>query len=186
MKTIKILKSILFIAVLSFLASCGSDDDAIANKVNQITADNQTFKITNATMFNEGTFNGITEFDLYFTDSGITINDDKDITGKGDFLYLRLFSSQENELTAGKYLYNNQDNFSFLLNRATHFFEFESSKGDGLKREGIDIDSGSISVALENNIYTITLKLIDENGKAVTGYYKGTLKIVSPKTLSIL
>lgn len=185
MKTIKIIKSIVFIAVLSFLASCGSDDDTIANKVNQITVNTQAFKITNATMFNEGTFNGVTEFDLYFTDSGITINDDKDITGKGDLLYLRLFSSQEKELTAGKYLYNDQDDSSFLLNRATHFFEFESSKGDG-ERGGIDIDSGSVSVAIENDIYTITLNLIDEDGKAVKGYYKGTLKIVNPKTLSIL
>lgn len=177
MKTIKILKSIALLTILTFLASCKNDDDAANNRINQVTINTQNFTITEAVMFNDGTFNGVTEFELYFTGSGLAIDNNENFTGSGDLLSLRLFSGEASGLEAGEYVYNDHNSNSFLLNRGFHFFGYDASQGDNRSGD-VDIESGNVSVLVENNEYIITINLVDENNDKVTGSYKGIINSV--------
>ena len=181
MKVNKFLKIFLITISIGVLSACESDDavdeGANAVRVNEVKVNTNRFEITNAILLDDGTFNGITEFELYLTSTGVTVDTNSDINGSGDFLTLRLFSSEQTNLAEGTYVYNNQDNTSLLLNRGSHFFGFDASLGDG--QEGSqDIEAGNIIVVLENNQYTITINLTDEEGESLTGYYNGTINIL--------
>jgi hypothetical protein len=39
-----------------------------------------------------------------------------------------------------------------------------------------DIEGGTVTVSKSGDVYEITINCTDEDGKTVTGYYKGTLK----------
>lgn len=173
MKTSKILKLVVALS-LSFFNSCSSDNSP-AEKLNEIKVNEKQFEIVNATISESNTFDGVTEFDLYLASSGLTVNSSNYLTGKGDYLYLRLFSSSETELSAGNYVYNDQDSNSFLINSSVHFFNYDSELGDGQSGD-VDIELGSVSVAVENGKYIITVNLTDENDARVTGYYSGTIE----------
>lgn len=172
MKTNQILKSVLIVIATCFFNSC-SNDDTINNKVNEVKVNSKSFEISNATIIIDGTYNGITELELYLTSSGITISENVNFTGSGDYLYLRLYSD-EAELIEGNYLFNNQDNAGFLLSSGYYIFNYDISQGDGQSGD-LDIESGNVSVSIKNEEYIINISLEDEAGDRVTGYYKGAL-----------
>lgn len=179
MKTIKNFNSILLIPITFVLLciSC-SNDDSDNNKTNEIKVNSKSFVIAEAIMFNDGTYDGITEFELYYTSSGVNIDTDENVSGTGHLLSLRLFSNEQDKLPTGNYLYNDQDSAGYLINRGFHFFDYVTTKGDG-EDGSIDIESGSLSVSLENDVYSISLNLKDEDGNSVTGYYKGKITLVN-------
>ena len=176
MKTNNFFNLLLITFGIVLLTSCESDDSE-TERINEVTVNSNSFVISNAVITDEDTFNGITEFDIYFTSEGVTIDEGTNINGSGDFLYLRLFSSIQTELEAGTYVYNDQDDDSLLINRGSHFFGFDASQGDG-QLGHLDIESGSITVVVDNNQYTITFNLIDEAGDNLTGYYNGAITLL--------
>lgn len=168
--------TLLFVTVI--IVSCSGDDDGPQMPTNKISVDNtNTFEIGQAKLFSDGTFNGITEFQFYITSTGLSVNNNEEFAGNGDLLSLRLFSGSTSGLEEGNYVFNQQDTDPFILNRGFHFFNYVASLGDNQIGD-IDIESGSITVTLENDIYTITLNLVDEDGNAVTGYYSGMIEVV--------
>ncbi|WP_299889079.1 hypothetical protein [uncultured Lacinutrix sp.] len=171
----KKLKVLIFVALL--FVSCSNDDDTIQTQIkkNEVTVALNRFEVGQAKLFNDGTFNGVTEFEFYLTETGLNIDNNQNFSGNGSFLSLRLFSGNTSSLETGNYLYNDQDSNAFILNRGYHFLEYNASLGDNQSGD-IDIESGSISVTLENEVYTITINLIDEDGNMVNGYYKGAVE----------
>ena len=176
MKTIKILKLLVITISFCVLNSCDSDD-SVTVKRNEVKVNANSFEVTNATLFDDGTYNGITEFELLLTGSGITIASNRDINGHGGFLTLTLFSNEQTGLAEGDYSYDNQNSLGFILNRGGHILDYDASLGDG-QTGSIDIESGDISVTVENSQYTITIDLTDELGNNVTGYYNGDITIL--------
>ena len=172
-------KLIILTVFIGLFNACQSDD-ADPVKTNQIKVTTNSFNVTNAVLIDDGsTFNGVTELELFLTTSGITVlNVNGELEGKGDFLSLTLFSSEQSALKAGSYSYNDQDGSAFLLNRGFHFFNFDAALGDGQTGDK-DIESGNVIVEVANNQYTITINLVDESGNTVTGYYKGALQLLN-------
>lgn len=171
----KFLKITFLIITITLFTACSSNNEN--TKRNQVTAGSQNFEIAQSIMFNDGTFDGITEYELYLTGSGLSINNGKNFSGTGEFIYLRLFSGDASVLQAGNYILNSQDNTTFLFNRGLYHLEYDAAKGDNQSRP-LDIKSGSVSIEVENGIYTITINLTEENSNVVTGYYSGTINIV--------
>lgn len=173
MKTNKLLRLLLVSISLCILNSCSSDDST-DERQNEIKVNSKSFVISNATLIEESTYNNVTEFQLYLVSSGVTVNADNSINGSGDILALTLFSSQQSALEEGVYLYNDQDNTGLLLNRGSHFFGYDATLGDS-QSGNLDIESGSITVEVENSLFIITVNLTDELGDIVSGYYKGII-----------
>ncbi len=176
MKTNQIQKAIVILSLIC-LYSCSSTDDATNNsKVNKITVATNSFNIAKASVITNSTYtnNGVTELEIVFTSSNLTVGNSGNFSGNGDFLAITLFSNQETEITEGNYLHNDQDSKAFVLNRGYHFFNYKAALGDN-QNGGASIDSGSVSVKVLDSVYTITFNLKDENNNAVTGYYNGKI-----------
>lgn len=175
----KHLKFLILIAVATLFVNCSRDDDGTQTSTpnNKVVIGANQFDIGEAKLFNDGTFNGITEFEFYITSSGLSVDNNEEFMGSGDLLSLRLFSGSASGLEEGDYVFNQQDSNAFILNRGFHFLDYVGSLGDN-QSGTIDIESGSVNVALENDVYTITLNLVDENVNIVTGYYKGAIQVV--------
>ncbi len=176
MKTNRVQKLILILSLIG-IYSCSSNDDTTNNsRVSKITVANNSFNIAKASIITNSTYtnNGITEFEIVFTSSGLTVDDSGNLSGNGHFFTLTLFSNQEKEITTGDYLYNDQDSKAFVLNRGYHFFNYKSALGDN-QNGGLSIESGSVSVKVLNSMYTITFNLKDENDNPVKGYFNGEI-----------
>lgn len=172
MKQIKTLKLVLFVLSICLFTSC-SDDDSLDEKTNHIKVNSKSFVITNATVIDEDSFHGVTEYEIIFASAGITI-EKGGVNGKGDVVTLALTSNKINELTAGEYIFSKNNNTGLSLDGGVHFFNYDSTLGDNQSGD-VDFESGSVSVAVENNKYTITFNLVDEAGDTVTGYYNGVI-----------
>ncbi|WP_417800287.1 hypothetical protein [Tenacibaculum sp.] len=178
MKSNKVFNLLVATLCVFFLTAC-SDDDTIAQKANEIKIGSKKFELKNMVLFNNGTHNNLTNFELYLSSPGLIIDENKDPKGNGNILVLDLYANEDTKLTGGKYVFNDYSNTSFSIIGGFHFLNFDASLGENQTGNAIDIVSGNISVDANNNEYTITITLVDENGTNVIGYYKGNIPILN-------
>lgn len=172
----KTMKQISIIALLLItLIGCSSNDDDSPLK-NQIKTNITSFDITESVLVNTGTNNDVTDFKLYFTSDGLTTNVNGDFNGKGDYLFLSVRSSENNKLADGTYELNAKNTNAFSIGIGSYAINYVANVVFG-ERPFTRIVSGTMSVSVQNDVYTITLDLQDENGNAVSGNYNGAITV---------
>jgi len=119
--------------------------------------------------------------ELYLVSEGITFYDKNgvidSVSGKGNYLVLRIFNTDSIGIASGGYVYNPSfDNYSV----GTFGFDsglilnFDAMPPD--VSEEVLINGGEITVVRNNNEYEISFDLDTEANKAIKGFYKGKLK----------
>jgi len=98
--------------------------------------------------------------------------------GSGQLIYFELYTSLSTELDARVYNYNSSSQASGAFDKAYYYEDYSyilnSGNTNGTK---VYITSGSITVAKNGSEYEIDINCIDENGKAITGYFKGEIPV---------
>lgn len=173
MKTAKTLLLMAAFVLPVLFAACSKDDD---DKKNHFKYDGNTYEMTSGVMLNWGQWWGEGyNFDLYLFSEGINYNGIWDITGTGHGIFFELYSPNENELAAGTYNYDPEDEGDpFTFSWADFVIDYDIENETGTE---IDIVGGTVKVEKSGSTYTITIDATAQGGKPVTGYYKGTFTI---------
>jgi len=176
MRNSKIFNYILYLAIAMVMFSCSNDDDA-SNVSSIIQIGDNSFEVVNVIAFNRGTFNGNTSFRLYFTDSGLSIDGNENISGNGNFLSVIMLSDISNGIQTGNYTYDiTQSATPFSMAVGYYFLNY--SDGLNSNNNSVDIVSGTISVSRKNDSYTFNINLVNTQNSAVTGTFTGIIPIV--------
>ncbi len=181
MKKINLLYSVFFLALVSF--SCSSDDDAnVAEENNNfLKVGNAEYELKAGAIENFGTFNNITNFDITLVDTNIVIVNGQPVPENNivNFINFELFTDSSQDLIEGEYPLVD---FSEITGQT---FEYAAIL------ENIDITSeteideppflveGSLQVISNGPEYEIEFSGVDNLGREISGYYKGSLITVN-------
>jgi hypothetical protein len=104
--------------------------------------------------------------------SGLSIDS---LSGAGTGIYLELFSEDSLLLLTGDYNYSNEyAPQPFKLNYGDFVIDYTMEDETG---EIYEITEGTVTIKLSYDIYEVTINCKDENGKEVTGFYSGMLRL---------
>ncbi len=173
MKTAKTLLLMAAFVLPLFFAACSKDKDD--DKKNHFKYDGNTYEMASGVILNWGeSWDGDSyNFDLYLFSEGIKYNGIWDITGTGHGIFFEFFSPNENQLAAGTYHYDEDDEGKpFTFSWADFVIDFDIENETGTE---IDIIGGSVKIEKSGSTYTITIDAVAQGGKPVTGYYKGSV-----------
>jgi len=116
--------------------------------------------------------------DLVLLSSGFTLHEVggeiDSLSGIGHGIVIELFSSSSTELVAGDYIWNSEGNGQIgTFEYADAVFNWNSQTDDGSDAVA---NGGRVNVSNNGDEYEIGLDLTMEDGKTLTGFYKGALK----------
>lgn len=100
----------------------------------------------------------------------------ENMTHTFDYILLDLNSDNSGNVSAGEYKFLNSDDKaiqSFTFNSASVLINYDANTYSGDVYFAID---GTVEVKKKKDTYTLSYDLLLENGKVVTGNYKGSLK----------
>jgi hypothetical protein len=173
MKIKKIPTVLLLILILC--AGCKKDTREASND-NYIKYDGEKYPIDKGVLENFGLYDDSYNLDLsLYSNSVIPIEDEGELigaNGTGNAIYFEMFSSSSTQLTNGSYYFSYSEEAGTYDYGIVHVnYNFNTHVGEIAQY----IESGTVTVAKIGDIYEITINCTDEDGKSVTGYYKGTL-----------
>lgn len=167
----------LFFTLLALIAfttvfSCKKDK----NEPNsyEFSYDGNKYKLTSGFLTEYGTNgNGSYDWDVYLTSDGIAKEGFRDLTGKGDFIFLDLNSSSSTGLTTGTYTWSTFRDASTIT---TGFIglDYDVDNPNGVPL--IPATDGTVTIDINGTETTITFSLIMDSGKTVSGEWKGMLQ----------
>jgi len=172
MKKIGFLTFTLLGAIAIFsLQSCNNDDEDPAN---YFTHGENTYSLKSGLIDidNSPTAEGVYEHDIILFSPEIQIILDSGIIGNGDGLVICFECSSAEKIEAGTYNFNEKDESPFLINCGAVLLNLNFMDEDA---DEFGFDSGSVTVKENNGDYEFTWNFEDEDGKKVTGNYKGRL-----------
>lgn len=162
-----------------FFVSCSDDDDDNGNghaDGNHFTYDGNTYELSQGLLVYYGQWDGEGfNFDVDLYSEGIVFPDDEEewASGSGYNIYFELFSPDADDLKPGTYEFDEegtQDPFTFNWADFSIDLNFDDQSGTF-----IDIIGGTVEVAKSGSNYILTIEVIAEDNKPVTGYYNGPL-----------
>jgi hypothetical protein len=117
------------------------------------------------------------DFKITFPDSGsgISLNQNKDLTGKGNIIIIHLNSTSTSEIVPGIYTSSiNENDNSFNAGVITNKdFSLEISGTASVA------NSGTVEVSKSGGIYTIVVNIIKDGNPLITGTYTGKLTMAN-------
>ncbi len=171
------LLGVMFVAVILF-AGCKKDKDTNQNFINY---DGTKYALAKGILENLGQWSVGGDNNLYLTllSGELTVIESQGgvdgISGTGHGIQLWMYSTSSTSLVNDIYVYDaDASEMSGTFEWANVRINFNFTAGSGEIDELIA--SGNVTVSKSGDVYEITLDLMDEAGKTVTGYYKGTLK----------
>lgn len=169
--------SLGFFAICLFIIGCKKDnnDNSTSNSFN---FDNTEYKLSNGFIENYGK-DGTEGYNLDLTliSSELTIHESNgevdSLTGTGDVIYFEIYTSDPGKLSVKDYTYNKSSYAD-----GTFDYGFVGMKFNPIKEIGTihEITGGKVSVKNNGSEYEISFDCTSDNGKKITGYYKGNLK----------
>lgn len=183
----KIMKKFKWLLLLAafvtplFFVSCSSDDDDDDNgnghvEGNHFTYDGNTYDLSQGLLIYYGQWYGDGfNFDVDLYSDGIEFPEDEEewASGSGYNIYFEFFSPEESDLIPGTYVFDEEetgDPYTF------HFADFSIDINfDDYSGTFIEIIGGTVEVAKSGSNYILTIEVIAEDNKPVTGYYNGPL-----------
>jgi hypothetical protein len=184
-KIFKLFLGAIIVVVIIASVSCNPDKEEgeePGDITNHMTYNGKDYELTKGTIENygelaSGTFNN----DIMIM-SGYTVHDASgeidSLSGTGYLLYFEMFSSQGEKLDIGDYVYE-ADSMGMVktFDYAQVAVNYDLSLPDGGTGSVLkDITAGTAKVGISGNEYEINFSGKDEDGVAVSFYYKGSLK----------
>jgi hypothetical protein len=116
--------------------------------------------------------------DLTFISSGFTVHESDgeidSLSGTGHGIYFEMFTVNNNRLEIMTYQYDpDETEEAGTFDYADGVLDYNIEAEEGTM---FYIDQGTVTVSKNEGEYEISFDCRDEDGAAVTGYYKGTLK----------
>ncbi|MEA3446426.1 MAG: hypothetical protein U9R19_17060 [Bacteroidota bacterium] len=174
MKTLKTLVLIVIAGSLLVLSSCNKDDDN--DPKTYLKYDNEELSLKSGYLENYGqdsTWSGF-NVDLTLYSTGVTIHEIAgeldSISGFGMLVYFEIYTSNGVGLDSRDFVYDVNET------GAIGTFDLGVIANDIEDLTGFLIEDGVVNVKKDGNNYEITINCTDENGKEISGYYKGELK----------
>jgi len=193
-KTIKLFFGIIILMSIIVSTGCDKDDEDENDKipevvvVNHITYDGTEYKLTEGTIENYGEMTGVGSYnnDLMLF-SGYTVHETDgeidSLSGTGYLLYMEMFSTQGEKFDIGDYLYDADETYAVkTFDMGTLLVNYNILNDDGLETE---IVSGKLSILSNGAEYEISFSGTDDKDKAITAYFKGSLKYYDYSSKSV-
>jgi hypothetical protein len=181
----KFTSKLFVVAVLFILVSCSEDD----KPVRKLVIDDETMKLAHGYLVDNGVYydnneDQATQYDIILTTKDLTVDENVDPVGSGDFIYFELFSTEIDELPDGTYVFNDSYFLGDLL---------DVQAGIGL---GTDNNisfyavEGAITLKKSGDNYKITfdLTMVQEGTETevqVNGKYEGKLTFIDNSEIII-
>lgn len=168
----------LTVVLVSMLAIAGckkdSKEDTVANYLKVGTTD---YEMTKGIIINSGPDNSVYLMSVYLFSSGLTIHEvdgfPDSISGIGNMIAFDVYTSGSDKITPGTYIYNSSE-LSGTFSDELYSVNYNPLTNIG--DDFTDVQSGTLKVIQSGTEYEISFSGTDVNGKAVSGYYKGSLK----------
>jgi hypothetical protein len=88
-----------------------------------------------------------------------------------------MFSKTGNSLDIEDYIFTSTEPCSIgTFDDGGYVINYDSENEGDVDDDEFEFTDGTISVSKSGNEYTITIDCTSENGKRITGFYKGTLR----------
>ncbi len=175
----KIGEKILPIILLSLFIFTGCKKDKDGDSPNNyIKYDGEMYHIDKGILENYGQWDaGAYNLDLTLFSNEIKLIESQGeitgVTGTGNYIYFEMFTSSTTHLDNGTYQYNytSEEAGTFDQGAIAINYNIEYETGEIMQ----EITDGTVKVSKNSDTYEITIDCTDEDGKSVTGYFKGTL-----------
>lgn len=169
---------LMFVAVLALVTSCSEDD----KPVRKLVIDDETMKLAHGYLVDNGVYydnneDQASQYDIILTTKDLTVDENVDPVGSGDFIYFELFSTEIDELPDGTYVFNDSYFLGDLL---------DVQAGIGLGTDNnisFYVVEGAMTLKKSGDDYKITfdLTMVQEGTETevqVTGKYEGKLTFI--------
>ncbi len=178
----KIERKILTIILLGLIIFAGCKKDKKESTLNNyLKYEGTMYPISKGYLENWGKWSdeGDNNLDLTLVSDGINVvevgGEIDEWTGTGNGIRFWMYSTSSTRLDDGNYVYDElitEQAGTFEWGEFVVNYSMENEEGD------VDqyIEGGTVTVEKSGDIYEITINCTDEDGIAVTGYFKGTLK----------
>jgi hypothetical protein len=166
---------VAFIAIGLLTFGCKKDDV----KKNFLKIGDTEYELTAGSIKNWG---GTTSYNLdlrLFTDGVQFVSGNH--SGTGPLIYFEMYTTNGLGLDSRDYVYDavGSENIG-TFDWSYYFTNYDSGNGSSL-----DLNSGTVTVNKSGSVYEIEFNGTDQNGKAITGYFKGEIPIYNvPKSLN--
>lgn len=177
------MKKIKYFALLAFVAiafvSCNKDDDNNNDSSkNSFSYDGKTYKIKAGLIENDGSYGADSSTDFYISlvTTGIKKDSDGDFeptVNKFSIVSFDLYSSNSNDVKKGTYTFTEEGEEPFDFYGECIFDVKYDNEDSG---QYFEVTSGKVTILKNGNPYELKFDLTLENGKKVSGYYKGMLE----------
>lgn len=175
----------LVFTALVFASACKKDEI-----LDVIRFDGVKYGIAGGILENFGMANEVPasyNFDLTLYSDGIDyFEENNDFTGTGTLLYFEMFSSDENDLAPGTYIFDadsyaaNTFDWGVIIVDINFEDPLKTIKNKSAKIAGESIVDGTIKVSKSKSTYTITITATTDLEKQIKATYEGPLPMIVP------
>jgi hypothetical protein len=167
---------VAFIAIGLLTFGCKKD----SVKKNFLKIGDTEYEITAGSLKNYGPDGVIYNLDLRLFTDGVQFVSGSH-TGTGPLIYFEMYTTNGAELDSRDYVYNASSTNIGVFDYSYYYTNYDSGNGSSL-----DLNSGTVTVNKNGSIYEIEFNGTDQNGKAITGYFKGEIPIYNvPKSANV-
>ncbi len=176
--------TIFLITVLALgviFSGCKKDNETPKN---QMTYDGVEYDLSHGLIYTYSEVrNVVYDYDIVLLSPGFILHDNDSISGIGNGIMFELYSSNSNIPDNGDYTYDDSgdDNVGTCgYSDAAFNYNIQTEEGTDVEANG-----GKVTVKVSGNEYEISIALTMVGGKPLTGFYKGTLKLINVNTKSV-
>lgn len=174
----KIKNYFLATLLITLMFGCGKENVSTnVTKKNMFNHDNKDYELSNAYLENWGLNGGKYDINLSLVSSGVKIieknGEIESASGIGHAIIFEIISKTK-ILAVGEYRFDEDNDVPNTFGYSSFGFDynFDLEKGASLK-----ITGGSVNVIKSGSEYELTFDLVAQDGKKVTGYFKGIPKV---------
>ena len=160
-----------------FFVGCKKDDDTPKN---QMQYKDVEYDLSQGFLESYGKLgdNTANNYSLILLSSGFTTYEEDgeidSISGIGHGIVFDLFATRTDKLDIGDYLYVSEGSGNAgTFNYANGVLNYNAQTEEGVE---FDIDGGKLTVVQNGDTYELKFDCTTEEGKQITGFYKGSLK----------
>ncbi len=172
---------LLFVVLsTSLLSGCSNDDDNNASESNNnfLKIGNSEYELKAGSVENYGEYQaGIYNFDIVLISTAVNLVNGEFVPEDQVFsgIYFELFTSDQGDLAVGTYTqvpFEDIDAQTFEYSEVIQDAEIDNEDETGIFSELVQ---GSIDVIKNGPEYEFEFSGVDDLGRSISGYYKGTL-----------
>jgi|SRR5690625_151875 len=186
----KKLKFIFLFVLLAGIAACSSDDDnkevPAPSGSGSFTYDGKTYNIKSGIVDNEGIYwsdDGSTEYEFSLITSKLSIDPIQGFVPEEEkisVINFNLFSQNASKPKTGEYNLDWWNNVDYTVEEASVVINLSYTFQDGDLvdfdyDEDVEAESGKVNIHKSGNVYELDFDFTMENGKQLTGEFKGKM-----------